>query len=203
MENYENDENYANIDEEFEAHCLKEIEHLKEEINHGQDLSKNYFGLFFNYKHLKDSDKKYKQIIETYLKKAIELALREVSENNYEATTLINLGLAYEYYKNDEKSLYFYNLAVEKFPDADDVYLSRGSYYLKKRKKVEYKKDFDKAIELNPENAEFVKTITLAEDCLLGKSIFMIRMYEFVLLLAIIYYIYVALAPIIERFLAK
>ena len=130
------------------------IKEYEEAIKEGDTSFENYYGLFLNNKILK----KNKSLIDTYAKKALEIGLNEIANNNIKKHTYINLADIYEYLKDDEKALYYYNKAIESYPNNDFAYLQRGHFYNARKKFTLANEDYKQAVKLNPDNTETVET---------------------------------------------
>ncbi len=155
--------------QEREESALDAIRLMKEEINNGNTSCSVYYNLFINQKSLRDAEIKYKSLLDTYAQSTIKAGLEEISNNSASSSTYINMASVYDYLKDDEKALFYYSRAVELYPDDADAYLSRGLFYHERKKTKLANIDLNKAIELDPENKDFVE-LMLNSDKLLAES---------------------------------
>ena len=159
MEQNYDEKDINQIMKENEERAIEEIKRLKEEINNGNTTCENYYELFSNQKSLEDSEHKYKSLIDAYAQSTLKAGIDEISNNKSTSSTYTYIASVYEHFKDDEKALYYYNKGVELYPNDDNVYLSRGIFHSHRKKTKLADLDFKKAIELNPENEEFIELI--------------------------------------------
>lgn len=159
MEQNYDEKDINQIMKENEERAIEEIKRLKEEINNGNTTCENYYELFSNQRSLEDSENKYKSLIDAYAQSTIKAGVDEISNNRATSLTYTYLAHTYEYLKDYEKALYYYNKTVELYPNDDQAYVARGSFYSHRKKTKLADLDFKKAIELNPENEEFIELI--------------------------------------------
>ena len=162
-------QNIDKILQEREESALDAIRLMKEEINNGNTSCSVYYNLFINQKSLRDAEIKYKSLLDTYAQSTIKAGLEEISNNSASSSTYTYIASVYDYLKDDEKALFYYSRAVELYPDDADVYLLRGLFYNERKKTKLANIDLNKAIELNPENKDFVEHM-LNSDKLLAES---------------------------------
>ena len=147
------------FDNEFKQTTLEEIEKIKYNINAGDATSENYYDLFVHLQILSYENKKLKLERDTCADNVIKAGLKEIHENNIQEYTFICMAQVYEYKKDDKKALYYYNRAIENFPNLANFYFLRGVFYLRRNKKQLAEIDLTKALELDEKLAEGIELI--------------------------------------------
>ena len=82
----------------------------------------------------------------------------EYPNSNFE-NALNNLGYQFSAENRNEIAFSIFDLNVKEFPMSLNVYDSRGEYYFNDKQYILAKKDYEKCLELNPENNNAKKMI--------------------------------------------